>query len=76
MTASASMAEADAGFDVDAPFIRATVELRFVHAVEHGAVNFAPAAGVEDAGDAAHGVLRFCGTDRRLRSRPALSSTE
>jgi len=51
------MAKSDAGFEMQAAFIRAAMELRLVHAMEHGAINVAFASGVKDAGDAAHGVL-------------------
>ena len=54
------MAEPDAGFDVQAAFVRAAMELRFVHAVKHRAIDVALASGVKDAGDTAHGVSCQC----------------
>ena len=52
------VAEAHAGLEVQAAFVRAAVGLRVVHALQHRAVHLARAAGVEDAGDAAHDGCR------------------
>ena len=49
------MAEADTRLDVHAALVGAAVVLRFVHAHQGRAIDVALAAGVEDAGDAAHG---------------------
>ena len=49
------MAQAHARLQVQAAFVRAAVRLRLVHAVQHRVRDGALAAGVEDAGDAAHG---------------------
>jgi hypothetical protein len=51
------VAEPDAGFDMQAAFIWATMELRFIHAIEYRTIDIAFASGVKDSGDAAHGVL-------------------
>jgi hypothetical protein len=54
------VAEAEAGLDVQAAFVGAAVQLGIVHALQHGTAHLAHAtlpAGVEEAGDAAHGVL-------------------
>ena len=50
----AAMSEADTRLHVRPSFVRPAVELRLVHALQNRAVNFAPAAGVKDSGDAAH----------------------
>ena len=49
-----AVAEADAGFDMQATFVRAAVELRFVHAMENRTIDVAFASGIEYSGDAAH----------------------
>jgi len=51
----APVAEADARLDVQPAAVGTAVVLRLVHAVEERAVDLAPAGGVEDADDAAHG---------------------
>ncbi len=51
------MAEPDAGFDMQAAFVRAAMKLRFVHAVKDSAIDVAFASGVEYSGDATHMVL-------------------
>jgi hypothetical protein len=48
------MAEPDAGFDMQAAFVRAAVELRFVHAMKDRAIDVAFASGIEYSGDATH----------------------
>ena len=50
-----AMPEAEAGLDVDAALVGTAVVLGFVHPLQRGAIDVALAAGVEDAGDAAHG---------------------
>jgi hypothetical protein len=52
-----TMAEPDAGFEMQAAFIGTAMELRFVHAMEHRTINVAFASSVKDAGYSAHGVL-------------------
>ena len=54
MMRQAPVAQAQAGLDVQAAFVGAAVQLAVVHAVQHAIVDGARAAGVEDAGDAAH----------------------
>jgi hypothetical protein len=51
------MAESDPWFYMQAALIRAAMKLRFVHAVEDCAIDFALASGVEYSGDAAHVLL-------------------
>ena len=48
------MSEADTRLHVCPSFVRPAVELRLVHAFQNRAVDFAPTAGVEDSGYAAH----------------------
>jgi len=48
------MRERDAGLEVVAPFVRAAMVLHVVHALHEGTIEVALAAGVEEAGDAAH----------------------
>ena len=56
LTEQAPVAQAHAGFDVQAAFVGATVQLRVVHALQYGAVDVRlVAAGVKNAGNAAHG---------------------
>jgi hypothetical protein len=50
------VAEAHAGLDVQVAFIRAAVVLRLVHPVQALALGEALAAGIEQTGDAAHGL--------------------
>jgi hypothetical protein len=52
----AAVAEPDARFDVKAAFIGTAVQLRIVHALQHGTVDRSSAAGVEETGDATHDV--------------------
>jgi hypothetical protein len=49
-----AVAEADARFDMQATFVRATMKLRLVHAMEYRAIDVAFASGIEYSGDAAH----------------------
>ena len=51
----APVPQADARLDMQAALVRAAMELGFVHPVQHGTIDVAPAAGIENAGDAAHG---------------------
>jgi hypothetical protein len=51
----ATVAKPDAGFKMQAAFVRAAVELRFVHAMEHRTIDVAFASGIKNAGYAAHG---------------------
>ena len=62
-----AVTEAHAGLDVQAAFVRAAVGLRRVHAAKDAVVDGALAAGVEEAGDAAHGGCCSDGTCRRLQ---------
>ena len=55
-----AVAEPDAGFDMQAAFVRAAMELRFVHAVEYRTIDVAFASGVEYSGYAAHAVVTSC----------------
>ena len=54
----APVSETETGLHMKAAFVRAAVMLRLVHAVQDGAVDRPRAAGVEDAGDTAHGVAQ------------------
>src|SRR5690606_38415873 len=50
----APVRERDAGLKVVAPFVRAAMVLDVVHPLHEGTIEVAFAAGVEEAGDAAH----------------------
>jgi hypothetical protein len=52
----AAVAKAQSRLDVHAALVRAAVMLRLVHALQLREIDRSRAAGVEDAGDAAHGV--------------------
>jgi hypothetical protein len=51
-----TVAHAEPRLDVQAAFIGSTVVLRIVHPLQHGPLGSALGAGVEEAGDSAHGL--------------------
>jgi len=50
------VAEAEAGFNVQAALVGPAVVLAVVHALQHGSHDLARRTQVKDAGDAAHGL--------------------
>jgi hypothetical protein len=52
--------ERDAGLEVITRFVRATMVLDVAHALHQGAIEVALAAGIEEAGDAAHDEFLGC----------------
>ena len=55
-----AVSERDAGLEVIARLVRATMVLDVTHALHQGAIEVALAAGIEEAGDAAHDEFLGC----------------
>ena len=55
----APVTKAEAGFEMQVALHRPAMVLALVHAVKHGTINFAPAAGVKNSGYSTHIQFRF-----------------